>query len=234
MLMLIMFYPVSSFSAVKIMTTRVVLNEKDNEQSFVIKNTGDSPSLLQLWLAEKEDESIEIKGDVPFTLSPPVSRINAQKSKVFRIISLENVSTSLPKDRESVFWINVLDAPSIKEGSEGSNKLNVAFRTRIKLFYRPVSLKGSPEESATRLNWTEKRSGNDYIYTVTNNEPYSVSFANFALLSGEKEVSELPGGMVGPYSTKTFSFKNVSTNNVKMKYQYITDLGAFVTAYYPK
>lgn len=205
-LLFIMIYPLSSFSAIKIMTTRVVINAKDNEQSFVIKNTGDTASLLQLWLAEKDDHGVEIKGDIPFTITPPISRLNSQKTKIFRILSLDATS-SLPQNRESAFWINVLDAPSVEEGSEQGNKLNVAFRTRIKLFYRPVSLKGTPEESATRMSWTKKRSGNDYIYTVTNNEPYHISFSNLYLKNGEKEVAVLPSGMVEPYSNKNFFLK---------------------------
>ncbi|MFC0141285.1 molecular chaperone [Erwinia mallotivora] len=74
-LLLAIIYPATSFSAIQIMATRVILNAKENEQSFVIKNTGKTPSLLQLWLADKNDDSVEIKGDIPFTITPPVSRV---------------------------------------------------------------------------------------------------------------------------------------------------------------
>ncbi|MCX8958286.1 fimbrial biogenesis chaperone [Erwinia psidii] len=233
-LLLAIIYPATSFSAIQIMATRVILNAKENEQSFIIKNTGDTPSLLQLWLADKNDDSVEIKSNVPFTITPPVSRVNAQRNKVFRILSVDDAAQSLPQDRESVFWINVLDVPSTKAESEEGNKLNIAFRTRIKLFYRPVSLKGTPEDSATRLVWSERKSGGDYIYKVTNNEPYHVSFANLSLKAGDKNVATIPGGMVEPYSSKEFVFKGVNNSNVEMSYRYITDLGAFVTGYYKK
>ncbi len=53
-------------------------------------------------------------------------------------------SSVLPKDRESVFWFNVLEVPPKPDAATVANQslLQLAFRTRIKLFYRPEALKG--------------------------------------------------------------------------------------------
>lgn len=44
-------------------------------------------------------------------------------------------ATALPKDRESVYWFNVLEVPpKPKDAQADKNLLQLAFRTRIKLF----------------------------------------------------------------------------------------------------
>ncbi|QGY26852.1 fimbria/pilus periplasmic chaperone [Escherichia coli] len=46
------------------------------------------------------------------------------------------------KDRESVFWFNVLELPPKPDAEKVANQslLQLAFRTRIKLFYRPEEI----------------------------------------------------------------------------------------------
>ncbi len=46
------------------------------------------------------------------------------------------------KDRESVFWFNVLEVPPKPDAAKATNQslLQLAFRTRIKLFYRPKGI----------------------------------------------------------------------------------------------
>ncbi|WP_409333365.1 fimbria/pilus periplasmic chaperone, partial [Escherichia coli] len=43
---------------------------------------------------------------VPFTATPPVSRIDAKRGQTIKL--MYTASSALPKDRESVFWFNVL------------------------------------------------------------------------------------------------------------------------------
>lgn len=215
-------------SAIQILATRVIVNEKENEQSFTIRNTGDAPSLVQLWLSEKNDISMKISDNVPLILTPPVARINAQKSKVFRIFLAEDAKERLPKDRESVFWINALDVPAVDESEQSANRMDIAFRTRIKLFYRPAGISGTLIAAGEGLSWTPEKVKNDLVYSVTNRSPFHVSLANLYLEKGDKQVAQLSGEMVDPYSTRKLTFKNINESEVKLRYQYITDLGAFV------
>lgn len=218
-----------SFSAIQILATRVILNEAEKEQSFTIRNTGDMPSLVQVWLAEKDNNSMAISNDIPLVITPPVARINTNRSKVFRFFPTEEVTMTLAKDRESMFWINALDVPAINDDATPVNKLNIAFRTRIKAFYRPAGLSGTLIEAAENLEWTVKKEAGKWTYGVTNNSPYHISFARFSLVGdGKKEIATLPGDMIEPYSSKKIVFEHVNHNVVEMNYQYITDLGAFV------
>lgn len=67
-------------------------------------------------------------------------------------------SSVLPKDRESVFWFNVLEVPPKPDAATVANQslLQLAFRTRIKLFYRPEALKGNPSEAPLALKWSRQ------------------------------------------------------------------------------
>lgn len=56
------------------------------------------------------------------------------------------MSYSLPKDRESVFYLNIFDIPTKLENKQDKNVLQLAIKSRIKLFYRPKELTTSPEE----------------------------------------------------------------------------------------
>ncbi len=56
---------------------------------------------------------------------------------------------SLPQGQESLFWLNIKAIPS---ASKQMNSLQIAVKTRIKLIYRPESLRAStPEEQTNKL-----------------------------------------------------------------------------------
>ena len=87
---------------------------------------------------------------LPFVITPPVSRIDPKQGQSLRITYM---GQSLPKDRESLFWFNVLEIPPKPKNAnaENTNQLQLAFRTRIKFFFRPDGLKGSALEAADHV-----------------------------------------------------------------------------------
>ena len=50
----------------------------------------------------------------------------------------------LPSDRESLFWLNIMEIP-LKV--EDPNSVQFAIRQRLKLFYRPPALLGGSAEA---------------------------------------------------------------------------------------
>ncbi|KAI5929298.1 Voltage-dependent T-type calcium channel subunit alpha-1H [Manis javanica] len=78
-------------------------------------------------------------------------RIEAGKSQTLRIIYS---GEALPADKESLFWLNVLDVPPKAEMEGDSNNLQFAFRTRVKLMYRPSNLPGNAQEAPAQLQWS--------------------------------------------------------------------------------
>ncbi|MCP6324282.1 fimbria/pilus periplasmic chaperone, partial [Klebsiella pneumoniae] len=81
---------------------------------------------------------------------------------------------ALPADRESVFWLNVLDVPPQPQG-EGGNFMQFAIRTRVKLFYRPVGLPGSAADAIEQVSWRLSGGDSGRVLRATNASAFHVS-----------------------------------------------------------
>lgn len=226
---LLLSFAFSSSASIQVLGTRVIFNAQQKEETVRINNVGTTPALVQIWLDSRADSKISDKEDLPFMINPPVSRINVGKSKVFRIFQTDEAVNKYPQDRESALWVNILDVPP--EGELDANKLNIAVRTRIKFFYRPAGLKGDAITAAESLKWSGRRVAKGYEFTAENNTPFHISIANYKL--GDDASTQTTGGMIEPFSKKAFIVKSDKTvANPVLKYNYITDLGAYVAKEY--
>ncbi|MBD9063022.1 MAG: fimbrial chaperone, partial [Enterobacter cloacae] len=132
---------------------------------------------------------------------------------------------ALPKDKESLFWFNVLEVPPKAKESDNQSMLQLAFRTRIKLFFRPTGLKGEPTDAAKNLKWSQTRQGQKIVLSAKNDSPYYVSLASAALISGGKSY-EIETHYIEPFSSQTMNVKNyTSSGNSKITWQAINDFG---------
>ncbi|WGL86180.1 fimbria/pilus periplasmic chaperone [Enterobacter hormaechei] len=106
------FFSHLAVAAVSLSGTRVIYPQGKKEIALEIKNHGTQPVLTQNWI---DDGNIHASPDVlniPFIITPPIARINPEQGQTLRISVMENM---LPRDKESVFWVNVLKfLPSIK------------------------------------------------------------------------------------------------------------------------
>jgi P pilus assembly chaperone PapD len=164
-------------AALSLDRSRIVFNEGDKSVSLSVRNLNDStPFLVQSWLENAKEE--KVKG--PLMALPPLQRINADSKSIVRLQALTDIST-LPKDRESLFYFNLREIPP---KSEKANTLTLALQTRIKVFYRPATLKVDPMKSWVPGMDTlslEKKGGS---IEVVNPGAYHVTFVG-ALIGGE-------------------------------------------------
>ncbi|CAB3830045.1 putative fimbrial chaperone LpfB [Achromobacter aegrifaciens] len=193
--------------------TRVIFNEKDRESSIPVKNTGVSPYVVQAWIDAGEGAA-----KAPFVASPPLSRLDPGQENVLRILRLAG---NLPLDRESVFWLNVKEIP---EKSQDENVLQIAVRTRIKLFYRPSGLAGKPGEQRQQLQWAVAAGGRGAVLKIANPSAYHVTFATLNVNGGQQEIN---GGMVSPGGTLEYPLSGLSApRDVDVVFTTINDYGA--------
>lgn len=99
--------PALTYAGVVIGGTRVVYLSNNADKSISVFSKEEKiPYLIQAWVDpfNKEDKS-----KAPFTVIPPVSRLEPSQEKILRIIHTKGVS--LPDDRESVFWLNIKNIP---------------------------------------------------------------------------------------------------------------------------
>ncbi|HCB1498029.1 chaperone protein EcpD [Klebsiella oxytoca] len=211
-----------SHASVIVNGTRVVYNGQEKEVSVRLTNTGTLPVLVQSWI---DDGDMNAKPDrirSPFTLTPPINRINADKSQTLRISYTG--SPALPQNKESVYWLNLLEVPAAKKDNS-INKLNVAFRTRIKLFYRPAGLadKAKVTEAAEKIRWSI--SGGKL--TATNSSPYYISLVSVSFKNAGSSGS-IEGEMVPPMGSYTFNLPasvRAGAGSL-LTYEYVNDWGA--------
>ncbi|MGR2705513.1 MULTISPECIES: fimbria/pilus periplasmic chaperone [Pseudomonas] len=217
----------SSHAAVLIYGTRVVYSEGSRNKLVRLSNEGDVPLLIQSWLDTGEDKPVT-EQRVPFVIVPPVFRMNAHQGQVMRINYTGEV---LPKDKESVFYLNVLEIPPKPTMTEQQNMLQLAVRNRIKLFFRPKALADGPKDLGAQLQWKMTGEGEHVSLTVKNPTPFFASFLD-AYVSVNGTSYELATDMVGPGASATFPLlkpTRLPGRVQSVQFKLIDDIGAAIS-----
>ncbi|VUS94276.1 fimbrial biogenesis chaperone [Klebsiella huaxiensis] len=213
--------PGVSNASIVVNGTRVIYPGGEREVTVKLSNKGKLPVLAQSWVDNGDVNAKPEKIAVPFILTPPVNRIEPDKSQTLRLSY--TASPSLPEDRESVYWLNILEIPPAN--TNVPNRLQMAFRTRIKLFYRPGAIADSTKaaDAAENLSWSIV-SGE---LQADNPSPYYVSLVSITVNQGNKSAS-VDGEMIAPKDRLRFKLdKSVSfTHAASISYEYINDWGA--------
>lgn len=209
----------SVHAAIVINNTRVIYEQREKEVTVQINNQGSSPLLLQSWIDDGDPKASPDNLNVPFVLTPPINRVDAGKSQTVRI---RYSGQPLPNDRESMFWFNALEIPAKANASDedSRNFLQMAFRTRIKLFFRPTGLKGTPEEAAKALSWVADGNG----ITAINKTPWNISLVDMEVMVNGKK-TKVDGDTVSPFGKRTFVVKN-GPSGKEIAWRYVNDYGA--------
>ena len=225
-----------SQAGVVINGTRVIYRQADGEAVVQLRNTDSGPLLVQAWIDDGDVRAKVESLDMPFTLVPSVARIDPSRGQAIRILQTRN---DLPVDRESLLWLNVLEIPPKPSRmlAEGQNLLQLSFRSRIKLFYRPKELESSPEDALKQLRFAIGRNAKgDPEVVVYNPSPYHVTFRSLTLREDrdgpvaaalDDGASERMVGPVGELSVplRWKSGTPVSTANVQVFFTAINDQG---------
>jgi chaperone protein EcpD len=215
-------------AGIVIQGSRVVYPAKDREVSIKMTNIGDQPSLVQAWVDKGNEKLPADKADGPFLITPPITRVEAKKGQTLRLVYTGDDAAS--KKQETVFWLNVLDVPPMPKDMD-TNFLQVAVRSRMKIFYRPEGLPGNPQEAAKSLSWSIIQAGNHYGLRARNDAAFNVSLATIQFVAGGKsyDVPKDDVKMIAPGSSVDFPLPSLTGQpggGAKVNYQWVTDYGA--------
>ncbi len=157
--------------------------------------------------------------------APGLARIDPGKGQSLRLMF---VGPALPAAKESVFWLNVLEIPP-KSQEADVNSLQMAFRSRVKIFYRPEGLAGNPVDAMEQLQWraVPASNGKGFALEAYNPSAFHVSLASLSLMVGAVR-SESDGGMVAPGETKQFALPTVKAlpgAGAQVEFSAINDYG---------
>lgn len=210
--------------------TRVVFPAQDGEVTLRLSNRSDRPALVEAWIDRGNPQSTPDKSDVPFLITPPLFRMEAHRDQSLRIIATQ---PQLPLDRESLFWLNVLEVPPKPSGAEaaGKNLLQFAIRSRLKLFYRPAQLTGDPVKAAGQVTWNVVPASPGFALEVHNPSPFHITISALSLDVGGRQYTA-DTGMVDPFGTLKLAVKALTQappSGTSLSYSVINDYGAAST-----
>lgn len=215
----------SSASAnVVISGTRIVYPASEREITLKLDNVGQEPSLVQAWIDRGDAQSRPDQANAPFLLTPPIVRIAAGRSQTLRITYTQE---ALPTDVESVFWLNVLDVPPSPKNAD-SNFVQLAYRSRIKVFFRPSQLQGYAEDAPAAVTWKLLSTPGGVVLRGTNPTAFSVSYNKTELVVAGKTYAS-KGGMIPPRGVEDFlleDLKAMPSGVQTLRYEWINDYGS--------
>lgn len=199
--------------------TRVIFPSGVNEKTIQFSNPDPQPYIMQLQLTT-EDNKPDTKA--PFVLLPPVFRMDPHSGQTVRLIA--NGTAALPKNKESVFYLNFTQLPSVKSDLQGKNKLVITITNRVKIFYRPESLLGNPNDAYKELRFSLQNG----VLTAINPTGFYINITSAQIMMSGKAVPVSDAGMLAPLSTTEWKLKQkiTTSSRASIKLKVINDYGS--------
>ncbi|WP_300635701.1 fimbria/pilus periplasmic chaperone [Pseudomonas sp.] len=224
----------STQAAVIIHGTRVIYPAEQQEVVVRVENKGSLPALVQTWLDTGNRHSTPATAQTPFTLSPPLFRIEPYQQQALR---LRYTGEPLPTDRESLFWLNLLEVPPLSPDTAQNNQIQLSFRTRLRVFLRPRALPYPVTGAASKLQWKLVAHDQGFALQATNPTPYHISLTSAELLSAGKRFSKAPNKaandslLLPAGDVKLFALprlRNCPSDAAQVAFTTVSDFGARV------
>ena len=226
--------PPMAQASVVINSTRIVYPQQDKEVTVRLESKNQAPVLMQVWLDKGDEYSTPDVDDIPFVVTPPIFRIEPGKQHVVR---LAYTGETLPSVQESLYWFNVLEVPSQAPSAGQNNQLQLAFRTRIKVFFRPPDLPSAVEAAPAKLQWRSVTTERGVMLEGYNPTPYYVSFDKIEVIAkGQRHAREPAASsadnMVAPHGRNHFQltgFKALPASETTVEFQTLDDFGLTIS-----
>lgn len=194
---------------IQIGRTRIIYEANKREVALPMTNTEkESPWLVQSWTDTGDGKT---RG--PFIVTPPLFRLDAQKEQSLRI---SWSGLAIPQSQESLFYVNVRTIPASDKSDEDKNVLKLIFKTRLKLFYRPEGLDGTPDDACKGLSFHRQANR----LQVHNPSQFHTIFETLSLGNTALKTAD----MVKPKSSAEISIP-AGASGQKVNWRCITDYG---------
>jgi len=219
--------------------SRVIFPESDKEESISLTNHAKNPVLVQAWVDDGDDRLQAAGKKASYFLAPSVFRVDPDDAQVIRIFPTDK--SAMPKDRESVAYLNVMYVDPAAKGPDGaqgavSGGIKLSIRHRIKIFFRPKSLHAVLDRTALPLNVhlvPAGAAGAKAMLEVENPGPFYVSLAGPLKFSSANDSADLTDGMFAPFEKRQIGLPPDSHDAggwAKVVYRVVNDYGS-VDAY---
>ncbi|POF95086.1 pilus assembly protein [Pseudomonas putida] len=195
----------------------MVHDSAKRSSSVIVANPSNRPYAAQAWVNTQADDATTA---VPLIAAPNLFRLDPGGEQTVQINALPN---DLPRDRESVFYFNLQEIPQAAT-NDGENILNIALRTRIKLFYRPSELKGRPQDRLKDLAWSVQQIDGKPHLVVDNPSPYHFTFSRLVVSGNGASETINAKAMALPLGTQAYALNTMTvTDGLQVKFTTISD-----------
>ncbi|KRG52538.1 fimbrial biogenesis chaperone [Stenotrophomonas beteli] len=222
-LLLLLSFPVAA--DLKLHGTRVVLDGAVQAGAIRISNTGDAPVLVQSWVGGGDADTKPELLRVPLTATTPMFRLNPGERRNINVRVVE--PGQLPLNRESLFWLNILDVPA-RTSDQSRTTVEQAVHVRLKVFHRPAGLPGKPEAAVDALQWRIGRSASGApVLRALNPCPYYVSLRTVTLNGRALPVSAIDAAIppFGEWSRELDQEPSAYSSHPSLQLAWIDDEG---------
>jgi len=206
-------YAVVAHAGMQLDRTRVIVTQTGGSTVVQASNPDQTPVLLQVWVEPGEDSLHATAygaspAPTPFLVEPPVLRLEPDDARALQVW-LTDPPQTLPEDRESQFWLSVLEVPAdgldndgaAMDAQGGGSRLELTVLTQIKLFYRPAMLADYRRSDEDRLRFSLERDAQGlYCLSIHNPAPIHQSLDTLALhQQGMANPMRLDAPMIAPF-----------------------------------
>ncbi|MGK3141408.1 fimbrial biogenesis chaperone [Pantoea sp. C2G6] len=154
--------------------TRVIYDGEKKSVNVQLVNKSAEAHLVQSWIDNGNPDEKPENLRLALAVVPSVVRIGANDGQILTVVK-NDLAASLPKDRESLFWLNFIDIPPNPKDKSGSY-IQFAIRNRVKVFYRPANLSVAQDKWQSYLKLADDNNG----LCIKNASPYYVTVAGLS------------------------------------------------------
>ncbi|HDK1322188.1 TPA: molecular chaperone [Escherichia coli] len=192
----------------------------DGRQSSTVYRMDNSDARLP-WLVQAWVEDINEKRTDAFTSVPLVFRVEPSSTFTVRIVK----KGAIPEDRETFYWVvsNSLPGGERREQKADDDKisaqLNLAYRFKVPLIYRPAALVDKPQQPES-LQWRVAADGKMVVHNPTR---YVVQL-NYVNAGGKRYQGKGVSWFILPEKSATVEVSAGAGSRIK--YGIVNDYGA--------
>ncbi|UVZ93284.1 fimbrial biogenesis chaperone [Enterobacter hormaechei] len=200
------------------------MSERDKEVTFSVINTGDQPALIQLWIDNDQIHERPEKINTPFVILPPIFKVGSNETRTVLVKRIDS-SEGVTPNSELLYWLNVLEIPPKVTKFDNRNEMQMAIRTRVKLFFRPSLAEDyTTDQSIEKLTYEIITRNGDKLLRLLNKSPIHVTLLKVRTDSGIIYDSLQNDGLINPFSFIDISLKNDETIN-SFEIYWVDDFG---------
>lgn len=221
---LTLFVSVESVDAsVIVQGTRIVYNARLPHKDVQLTNSDDFPNVVQVWVDSGDPDSQPNADDNQFIVTPPMFRMEPNTGQSIR---LRQVATDLPQDRESLFYLNVLQIPPLSNEHTEKNQVLVMIRNRLKLLYRPAMIQADPSTAGDSLSFRIEQRERTSFLIAENESPFFITLAGVKLasISGSYPIGSR---VIVPFGSQVWPLVDavLGEGEISVQYQWLDDYG---------